>query len=377
MRERQDILDALAAHPGEAMVLATVVSATGSTYRGPGAHLLVRPDGQTVGSVSGGCVEHDVLRQARAVLADGTPRLLTYDTTAEDDALWGMGLGCSGILRVLLERLPPPPGRLDYPAFLAACHHGTGGVAVTVFRDADEPGRVGRRLLKPAGAPPIDDLDDPTLRDRLLKDLAPFEALLRAPAPPPRTGRPHAYHDGRLEVLFEPLAPPVPLLVFGAGHDVPPLVRQAHGLGWRVTVVDPRAAYADPARLPGAADVLACDHATALDRLPLTPRTLVVVMTHQYLHDLTILRRVLPAGPAYVGLLGPTRRTARLLDDLRRRGEAPSDEALTRLFSPAGLDVGAETAEEVALSLVAEMQAVLAGRRGGFLRERTAPIHTR
>ncbi len=379
MKDLKDILDALATLTagGEAVVLATVVSATGSTYRGPGAHMLVTADGRAVGSISGGCVEHDVLRRARAVLADGAPRLLLYDTTAEDDVLWGMGLGCSGVLRALIERYPAPD-RLDYPAFLATCLAGPdGGIAATVYRADAAPHRVGRRLLLHAPGDARDDFDDPALRAAVLHDAEPLLTRIRQAGPCAGQSRTYPLPEGPVEVLLEPVAPPVPLVLFGAGHDVPPLVHFARALGWHVTVVDHRPAYADTARLPGADRVLAMDYQQALDALSITPRTVVLVMTHQYLHDLGILQRVIPAAPAYLGILGPTRRTERLLQDLHRGGMALPETVRNRLYGPAGLDLGAETAAEVALSILAEIQAVLTGRGGGFLRDRRAPIHTR
>ena len=167
----------------------------------------------------------------------------------------------------------------------------------------------------------------------------------------------------------------MPLLVFGAGPDVVPVVRLAAALGFAVRVVDPRPALARGDRFPEALEVLACPPEQAPERIEVTPESVALVMTHHYLHDKALLGWLLGTPARYLGVLGPKRRTEDLLRELRDEGLAVSEEALERVHGPAGLDLGADGPAEIALALLAEIQAVLAGRLGGPLRERKGPIH--
>jgi xanthine dehydrogenase accessory factor len=180
---------------------------------------------------------------------------------------------------------------------------------------------------------------------------------------------------GRVVVLLEPVAPPVPLLVLGAGPDAAPLVRIAAGLGWDVRVWDARAAFAHAASFPEAREVICCPPAEASSTIQVDANTVAIVMTHHYLHDRVLLGWLVPSPVRYLGILGPRQRTDDLLQDLATDGVTPSDAQLERLHAPAGLDIGADGAEEIALAVVAEIRSVLAGRPGGGLRERKGPIH--
>jgi len=181
---------------------------------------------------------------------------------------------------------------------------------------------------------------------------------------------------GPTDVFVEVIEPPVPLLVFGSGPDAVPLVRLARELGWHVTVADERPAAASGGRFPGADATLTCAPEAVPERAGLDARTVAVLMTHNYLQDLRLLEVLLPLPVRYLGILGPKRRTERMLGDLRKQGLEPSEDWLGRLHSPAGLDIGADTPEGIALAIVAEINAVLAGRTGGPLRERDGPIYS-
>ena len=362
MRELGDILEALAEVPptGPAAVLATVVAVSGSTYRRPGARMLVLPDGHRVGLVSGGCLEDDLAERAGAVRREGRPRLVCYDATGEDDILWGLGLGCAGRVEVLLEPVDAAhPGPL---AWLGGWReaHASGALATRL-----EGAELGRRwALHPDGR-----FEDPEGQngneDRHLRVL--LEDGLR-------TGRSGRVAAPGGDVALEIARPPFRLVVFGAGPDARPVVQLATGLGWRVVVVDGRPAYAQPSLFPGARV-----HCAPAERAVATAGVergdAALVMTHHYLHDRSLLRALLPGPATYVGLLGPRQRALDLLEDLARAGCHPSPEQLARFHAPAGLDLGGEGPEAIALSLVAELQAVHEGRRGGWLRDRKGPIH--
>ncbi len=328
--------------PGEVLAMATVMHVGGSAYRRPGARMLMTAAGRTVGMISGGCLENDARERAWEVIATGKPQLVTYDSTAPEDIVFGLGLGCNGIVQVLIEPLTvgDDTGLL---AFLSACvaRRQTGKVA-TAFASDDFP--LGARALRWPDGSVTANCD--------------AGARLRKAA---------AHHTAG--VLMETIAPPVPLTIFGAGDDAIPVATLAKLLGWHVTVIDARPAFATPARFPDA-DAVFCLRPESLPASPqvvLPPESLVIVMTHHFTHDRTLLDTLLARPLRYLGVLGPKSRTQRLLDDLG--ADAP------HLRAPAGLDIGAETPEEIAVSILGEMQAVLAQRSGGALRDRTAPIH--
>ncbi len=339
MKEIQAIVRALAASAPAATppVLATLVSVAGSSYRRPGARLLLTADGRRIGSISGGCLEEDVLARARQVAVSGRAELITYDTSAENDLVWGVGLGCHGVVQILLETLPAHPAWLTALAANLAARRPT--PLAVVWQTAD-PAPLGTRLAaelpQPLGAVPLT-------------------------SPP--------------SIFFDTISPPPALFIFGAGDDAQPLVRFAKELGWHVTLADPRAAFATPARFPLADALIVAPAAALAAQADPAPDALAVVMTHHYVHDLPVLGELLRRPLAYLGLLGPKKRAGQILADLARHAPPTSSAPRTRLHAPVGLDLGADTPEEVALSILAEMRAVLADRDARPLRERTRPIH--
>jgi xanthine/CO dehydrogenase XdhC/CoxF family maturation factor len=352
-------------------VLATVVRIAGSAYRRPGARMIFPAAGEPAGFVSGGCLEADLAEQAARVLASGEARSVVYDMRSPDDVVWGSGLGCSGEVRVLLERLDPaaPPFHLD---FLGACAgRRRPGVLATCFEvHGVAPFGAGDYLTLDDEGVPRASWGEPARCAELL------DAARRALAATASSSRTIELPGGHVEALLEYVAPPVALYVFGAGSDARPLVRLAAGLGWRVHVLDSREAYATAGRFPEADAVQVVD----LERLdaaalPVDDRSAAIVMTHHFLRDRALIGRLLGTELRYVGLLGPRQRTLKLLAELAEEGRAPAAAARHRLHGPAGLDVGSETPEEIALSVLAEIQAVLQRRRGGFLRDRSGPLH--
>ncbi len=371
MKETTDIVAAWqqAQQDGSEALLATVVETQGSTYRRAGARMLLTPSGWVAGSVSGGCLEGDILQKAWWRTQAGAPVLVTYDSTDEDDIVWGFGLGCNGVVQVLLERLVPhdPLNMVD---FLARClDHRRAGVVATVIRSACGPTvTLGQRVLL-SSAETLADIGDASLARDILRDA---QAVLADGRSQTRT---YTLPQGAVDVALESVLPPVPLVIFGAGHDAVPLVRFAHELGWHVSIVDTHSVSVTAQRFPLADCVLSCAPEEILSHVELGPRTAAVVMTHSFPQDSLLLPVLLASPAAYVGILGPKKRTARLLDELAARGAASPPDALARLHGPIGLDIGADTPEQIALSIVAEVQASLAGRMGGELRRRQAPIY--
>jgi len=331
MKELQAIVGHLDL-PGSGGVLATLVTVEGSSYRRPGARMLIAEGGVRIGSISGGCLEEDLLERSARVLATGKSELVVYDTTAENDLVWGVGLGCHGVVRILLEPLPARP---EWATALA------------------ENFRAGRATA--------------------------LAVVWESPTGPPGTMIGDAKASGRIKaasgVFRETVEPPTSFAIFGAGDDAQPLARLARDLGWRVTVADPRPSMPTEARFPGMSALVAGPADALVARVAPAPGSLAVVMTHHYLHDRPLLRHLLPLPLAYLGLLGPRGRAERILADIANDGLAITPGMRSRLRAPVGLDLGADGPDEVALSIIAEMKAVLSGRDGRPLRERTLPIH--
>ena len=327
MSELSRILGAIEEHraKGEPMALATIVATTGSTYRHAGARLLIPERGEPIGNISGGCLEDDVARIGHEVIRTGLPRLASFDLTADEDAVWGYGLGCNGSFEVFVE---PTDGAL---ATAEALRHDSGMLETVITGPDAGTHRFGTAT--------------------------------------PGFDTPRVTESDGARVLEEPILAPTRLILCGAGHDAIPLVRQATELGWRVTVADVRRALLNGERFPGAADFCDADPERAAAALQPDTRTAVVLMSHNYLRDIAYLGSFLSADVAYLGVLGPRGRTEQML------GELGHQDALGRLHAPAGLDIGAEGPEEVARAIVAEILAVLRGRGGGSLRDRPGPIH--
>ena len=352
---------------GRDAVLATVVGVSGSTYRRPGARMLLAPEGRLAGSVSGGCLEGDLVKKAQWQTRNG-PALVTYDSTdADDDVVWGFGLGCNGVVQVLLERVSsdaPGPLRL----LQAVLREQKPGIIATVISEDAES--LGERLLLMPDGTRGSTLADAALAAQIEADA---QDVLAAQKSDTRTYA--LSSDTQAVVFLEAVLPPLPLVIFGAGHDALPLVRFAKELGWHVTVADTRAAPARPERFPLADRVLAGSVEAVCVDIGLNAHTMAVVMTHNYPDDKRVLRALLASDVAYIGQLGPKARTERLLAEISDNGLPIADAHRKRLHGPVGLDLGADTPEQIALSIVAEIQAVQSGRAGGLLRDRRAPLH--
>jgi len=333
MTELAPLVAHLAAPGTGPAVLATLVAVAGSSYRRPGARLLVTADGRRLGSISGGCLEEDVLVRAGRVAASGRAELITYDTTSENDLVWGVGLGCHGVVQVLLE--PVAAASAPWIEALAANLAARRPTPLAVRWQSSDPAAPLGTFLDPA---PAAALPNPT-------------------------------------VFRETVRPPPALLIFGAGDDAQPLAALADPLGWHVTVADPRPAFATAARFPTSARLVVAPAAELAARVAPEPGALAVVMTHHYIHDVPLLRALLPLDLDYVGLLGPKKRADRILADLARDGLVLTPAQRAKLHAPVGLDLGAETPAEVALSILAEIGATLTARDARPLRERTRPIH--
>jgi xanthine dehydrogenase accessory factor len=368
--EITDVLEAIESldAKGQRMALATIVAVRGSTYRRPGARLLVPEDGAPIGNISGGCLEGDVADVARIVMKEGTARLAGWDLTADDDDVWGLGLGCNGAIEVFIE---PAEQAAAVTHALRTALEQERRICVATALESEAPELVapGARLVVPPEGPVDGSLGHADVDAEAI--LAAREAL--------DTGRSEirTFVHG-VRAFVEVLEPPLRLVICGAGHDAIPLVRAAAGVGWRAVVVDDRPAFLTTDRFPEAHAFVQVEQPADIAKVtPLDARTFVVVMTHNYLRDRDYLRGLLTSDVGYIAMLGPSARTYRLLSDLADHGVEITDADRARIHGPAGLDLGAEGPDEIAEAIVAEIVAVRHGRGGGLLRERPGPIHDR
>ncbi len=374
MRELRAIVEAFgrAQLDGKATALATVVAVKGSSYRRHGARMLIDAEGQTTGTISGGCLESDVILRARRAIERNETSLVTYDSTGEDDIDFGVGLGCGGVIQTLIEPFPQKSQPTHFLPLDGLLCRRDAGVVATVWRaSSSQLAKRGSRFLLGSDGVLWNDIANSRLAALIEEDARQLPRTHRSEA------RTYELPTGQVEVLLEVLQPPVPLVIFGGGQDAVPLAQFACELGWHVTVVDGRPAAVSRARFPRADMVVLCRPEQARDQLPLTTDTVAVVMTHNYRNDLQLLELLLPSPARYVGLLGPKKRSQRLLRELDAAGIHVTAAQRRRLHAPIGLDIGAETSEEIGLAIVAEIRAVLAGRAGSPLRERRIPIHER
>ncbi len=332
--------------------------------------MVITEAGRTTGVVSGGCLESDVRERAAKVMRTGRSTLVKYDTTTDDDIVWGLGLGCNGIVHVLIE---PASDRADHLVqFLDACSKGQHRAAfATVIRsEGVAEVALGTRLfLYPDGVSESDaGAPENCITQRILTDL---DTAVRSGVSSVR----HYAADAAVEVFIEVVEPQVPLVIFGAGADAVPLVEMARQLGWHTTVVDTHARSRSLERFANADAVILCRPEEVSARVTLTESTAVVLMTHNYFHDVEVLNALSNKPARYVGCLGPRRRTERLLSELPYAPVALGTSSLGRLHAPVGMDLGAETPSEIALSIAAEILAVLRGRSGGPLHGRRGSIH--
>ncbi|MDQ2794872.1 MAG: XdhC family protein [Bacteroidota bacterium] len=349
--------------------LATVVEVLGSAYRRPGARMLVTEDGELTGAISGGCLEGDARQRARQAIFRGQPALVTYDTRDEDDPRHGLGPGCQGVVRILLEPLDFAAPNNPVELLRGFAQHPEPTVLATVF-ETDNSGlkaAVGQRVLLSAAG---------TLRGTPLL-AGPLAEAARATLAQGLSRVLDIETDaGPVRALLEVLVPPLRLVVYGAGNDAQPLVHLAASLGWHITVMDGRPNLATAARFPEAAEVRIVPVRELETQVP-DAGAYHVLLSHNYAYDLAALQSLLPTAAPYIGLLGPRAKAGRLLGEEKLGlSEAGMMDALqNRLHSPIGLSLGGETSEEIALAIVAEIQAVKNKRRPQHLRDTTTAIH--
>lgn len=345
MKELLEIVNAYdaAKKAGKHCVLATVVHVEGSSYRRPGARMLVLDNGLMTGAISGGCLEGDALKKALLTFTDHTNRLVTYDTSDEDDATVGIQLGCEGIIQVLFEFIDYDNSSNPIELIRKAIAARQKSVLVSLYDLKNKKG-----------------LQEGTI---FVYQLDEYNQL------------PENKKAWATDVLVQNIEPAISLVIIGAGNDAIPLMQMATILGWEVKVVDGRQTHAKQDRFINACQVLVSKPEKVLEQITIDHRTCFVLMTHNYQYDLQLIKALLPLDIPYVGLLGPKKKYNRIIEDLNKEGVSTSEKDLAKIYGPTGLAIGAETSEEIASSIIAEIQAVLNHQTGSMLKWKETQIH--
>lgn len=362
MREIKNIVAAFeeANKQGKKTALATVVNVNGSSYRRPGARMLVTEDGLLTGAISGGCLEGDALRKAVLAITQGKNKLVVYDTTDEDDAKLGVQLGCNGIVSVLFE-----PIQIDIELHPIAILH-------AILLEERKP-----KLLISAystnhgdhcGTKKIDQYPANIQNDL---SLVAQEVLQNE-----RSQHIEILMEENAQQFFiEYLPPPISLVLMGAGNDAIPLVAIAEMMGWLVTLIDGRKTHASANRFPTVNKIWIGKPAEIIEKISIDNRTAIVLMTHNYNYDKEMLQYLLNKPCVYLGMLGPASRRDRMLEELLQNGITIPNHLFENIYGPTGLDLGAETSEEIALSIVSEILAVMNQKNPDHLKHRITGIH--
>jgi xanthine dehydrogenase accessory factor len=366
MKEIQEIILAHdhANAAGLKTALATVVKVEGSAYRREGARMLISENGTLTGAISGGCLEGDALRRALQVMSSGRATVVAYDSR-DDDHQIGLQLGCNGLIYLLIE---PILAENEASIFLLKKLIGRreNAIAVTFFSLENRlKTAVGTKFIffenEEISIQPIDNQLVALIKKTFFNKKTAIETLF--------------FDEKETDVLLEFLPPAPALIVFGAGNDVQPLVKMAAILGWSISVIDGRPKLATKTRFPEATMVLVANSEAALTQIPSDEQTFFLLMTHNYRYDFEILRQLLLRKTKYVGILGPRKKTEQMMEELNTQFLDNQLVIPENCFSPIGLDLGGDTPENIALSILAEIQAVLFGRNGAHLRDRKTPIH--
>ena len=364
MSATRAIAEALA-RTTDSVVLATVVRITGSSYGGVGTRMVIRQEGPPIGIVSGGCLESDLAEHAKQVHVTHAPRVVTYDTRADDDAAWGLGLGCNGLIDVLLEPLRPEEAHELAELLMRGLDAGAPSVLATVIESDGNPPVGFHALFIEGGVHSMRSMSRELL-EQLGEDAS--DAFAES-----RRGLVRTYDSAT--IAFEVVTPSIHLLICGSGPDVVPLVKFASELGWNLTVLDHRPVDQTHAeRFPGARVVECREPGMLRQVVSVSNHSAAVVMSHNYPRDLDYVRALIASDAAYIGVLGPRARTERMFAEMASANETVPRGG--RIYSPVGIDTGGDGPESIALSIIAEVSAVVNERSAGHLRDSRAPLHS-
>lgn len=351
----------------EPAVLATIVDVEGSAYRRPGAKMLISPGTDSLGAVTAGCLEDTVVDMALDVLETGNPRIKTFDLMDTED--WGLGLGCNGVIDILLE----PVDQSLEPA-LAAIDARDSVTIVTVVDSTDSEISIGDRMVLGCDGKPLSGPNHPRFTTELSPNISQSTAELHGTG---QTGSIEvSTSSGTISVCIDSVEPTPRLLLFGTQNDVQPVSRVGQEAGFDVLVASARGSQSTTEDFPFAHDIV-ITHPTGIAEYA-DDRTYAILMSHNFIDDRLALETLLTESSVpYVGLMGPRERFQEMREELSEEGTTLTESQLERISTPVGLDLGGDQPGQIAVSLVSEVLAVHNGRPGGRLRERSGPIHER
>jgi xanthine/CO dehydrogenase XdhC/CoxF family maturation factor len=361
MQEIAQIVNAyeIAIQQGKKTALASVVHVSGSSYRRPGARMLVTEDGVMSGAISGGCLEGDALRKAALAITQGKNKLVIYDTTDDDDAKLGIQLGCNGIVSILFEPILEEAVNNPIQVLKDAIAKREPSLIITIFSKEQQKqyGTFNQKKLPSFVRELIaaDILQVNQTRKSLHKEL-----LLEG----------NQYH-----CFIEYCEPTISLVIVGAGNDAIPLAKMATVIGWNLSIIDGRITHANSQRFPSIKNLIVGKPQEIIEQLMFDDRTAFVLMTHNYNYDLSMLEHLQGKDFGYIGLLGPASKRDRMFAELEQKGVFFSEKELKKIFGPTGLNLGAETSEEIALSICSEIMSFFNNTTAIQLREKLDPIH--
>ena len=346
--------------------IATVVGTYGSSYRGLGARMLIEKEDST-GTITGGCLEEDFHRFAEKAIEIGKPQLIEYDYTDDNDYLFGTGMGCSGKLQVVITPMPSKNGQQFIKTLENVIEKRKQTVLITIInQDKHLDFSFGDTLDFSSNntnnfPKQIESLINDFLQKKYIKNNTSTSCFRKKFC--------------GLDILVEIFYPPLTLTIFGAGDDSKPLISSGIELGWEIQLVDHRPALANNSRFPSITNIHYATTGNWPQKLKLPPNSATVVMSHNYLQDQVILEKLLTLRLAYIGIIGSHLRNKKLLKDLEKKGIIPSN--LENIYSPAGLDLGGDSPNTIALSICAEIHKVIYKATGESLSLNQGPIHDR
>jgi xanthine dehydrogenase accessory factor len=347
------------------LVLATIIETLGSTYRKSGARMLITPDANFFGLLGGGCFEADLLVHAQQVFEQQKSKIVFYDMRAPEDEIWGLGLGCNGAVRILLQLIPSDSDKHAIDLIEQVLEEKNTQVLITVCESTHAEFTEGQNILinyqndEPLNAP------DNWPSQFSTSSLRAYQSKLSVLSE-------HDIDDSSVSLFCSAITPPHHLLIIGAGPDAEPVIRFAKELGWEISLVDYRESFLEQATFSVVDHRILATPENLADEIDLQTTDAIVVMTHKIEYDERYLKQLTQSTAQYIGLLGPAARRDRLLTSLE---EAEEKLIRDRTFGPVGLDIGGELPEEIALSLVAQIQATLFNRDGGALHKKKTPLH--
>ena len=374
MKEIREIINAYnkARKNEKRLALATLVHLNGSSYRRPGARMIVDEEGQLTGAISGGCLEGDALRKAVFCIHTQIPKLVVYDTSDEEDATIGIQLGCSGIIQVLFEPIDENDPLNPIELLKKAIHKRQNTVLVTLYAPQIKKGdTVGTTMLLEDSGVFHNNSTFQFVPETLMQDIKETLTIKKS------SFKSYNLNDHKFNAFLSFISPPISLIIVGAGNDAIPLQSIAETLGWEVTIVDGRHTYAKIERFSSACQIIVSKPEKVLQQIPIDEKTVFVLMTHNYNYDYSILKALLDKNVTYIGALGPKKKLDNMITDLKAENIFLNERQKNILYGPVGLELGAETPAEIALSITAEIMSVMHNKKGGSLRNLLTEIHPR